>query len=174
MIRTLPFLLVAFGAVVLSANENTHPQPKPLDVLSRYTGSWQITFDPDDPFSTGSRTGQWVLGGAYLEESGERKARFVGRDVTTKTLTTYDSDTKQYKRWSFVSNGRALESTGTWEAKTNTMTWVSERFEPLSKRTILSTATETFRDDGTIAVSKVSTDGNREIGRSSEIHTLRQ
>ena len=170
MDRAYPGNLFVFS----SANESTLAKSTELEVLSRYVGDWDLDFDPDDPFSQGTLTGEWVLGGAYLEQTGEFKARFVRSDVTVKILTTYEVDTKQYKRWSFVSNGRAFLSTGTWEPKTNTMNWVSEHFEPLSKRTILAKATEEFRDDGTIEVSEVSTDAGREVGRSVERRTPRK
>lgn len=168
------FCVLAFGAVITCANDNTRSKSLELDVLSRYIGNWDVAFDSDDPFSTGTLTAQWVLGGAYLEQTGEFKARFVRSDVTIKTLTTYEVDTKQYKRWSFVSNGRALVSSGTWEPSTNTLTWVSEQFEPRLKRTILVKTIEEFRKDGIIEVCKVSTDSGREVGRSIQLRTPRK
>jgi hypothetical protein len=52
------------------------------------------------------------LGGAYLEQTGEMAARFVSKDVTIRTLTTYDVESKQCKRWAFVSHGRRLAYIG--------------------------------------------------------------
>lgn len=174
MIRTLTFGMIAFGFLVASAEENALPKSPELDVLSRYVGVWDIAFDPDDPFSQGSLNGEWVLGGAFLEQTGELKARFVSRDATTKVLTTFDVGTKQYKRWSFVSNGRSFESSGTWDSKTSTMTWVSEQLDPSSKRTVLTKTTEEFRDAGTVEVCKVATSAGREVGRSIERRSRRK
>jgi hypothetical protein len=174
MIRALTFCLIACIAVVLPANESTRSESTGREVLSRQVGSWDVRFDADDPFSAGTLNGQWVLGGAYLEQTGEFTARFVPSDVTIKTLTKYDEGDQQFKRWSFLSNGRELLSIGTWEPGTNTMTWVTEKYEPLSKRTVVVTSTEEFRADGTVIVSKVSKNADGEIGRSSELRTPRK
>jgi hypothetical protein len=143
-------------------------------VLSRHVGNWDVRFDRDDPFSVGTITGQWALGGAYLEETGEFVARLVPKNVTIKTLTKYDEGENKFKRWTFLSNGRELVSMGTWEPDTNTMTWISEKYEPLSKRTIVATSTEEFRADGTVMVSTISKDADREVGRSSQVRTPRK
>ncbi|KAA5538500.1 hypothetical protein FYK55_27560 [Roseiconus nitratireducens] len=171
MIRIITFGLLASIAVATRANETAPANSTGRDVLSLAVGTWDVQFDRDDPISRGTRTGEWVLGGAFFEETGAFNARFVPNDVTFKTLTKYDEKAKQYKRWSFLSNGRELVSIGTWDAKTSTMTWVSEHSESLSRRTIRTKSTEEYHADGTVMVSKVSKDADREVGRSSELRT---
>jgi len=174
MIRILAFAFFGFSLLVASANESTSSEPAELDVLSRYVGDWDLFFAADDPFSQGTLTGEWVLDGAYLQQTGEMTARFVPKDVKIRTLTTYDADTRQYKRWAFISNRRCLTYTGNWNPKTSTMTWVSEDIERQSKQTVRTNTTEEFRDDDTIDVSKVSVRAGREVGRSTERRTRRK
>ena len=174
MIRALAFAFFGFGLLSASANEGASSKTAELDVLSRYVGDWNLAFDADDPFSRGTLTAEWTLDGAYLEQQGQLTARFVPKDVKIRTLTTYDADTKQYKRWAFLSNGRRMTYAGTWDSKTSTMVWESERLEAKSGQTVRTKSTEAFRDEDTIEISKVSVSSGREIGRSTELRTRRK
>ncbi|TWU33237.1 DUF1579 family protein [Novipirellula artificiosorum] len=174
MIRTLSIVCLGLIVLVASAKRSTPSKSTERGVLRGYVGDWDLAFDADDPFSQGTLSGECVLGGTYLEQTGELKARFVPYNAKIKVLTTYDANTSQYKRWAFLSNGRSLSYTGTWDPKTTTMVWVSEYSEPLSKQTVRTTTTEEFRDGDTIDVSKVSMSGGREVGRSIERRTRRK
>lgn len=119
------------------------------DVLARYIGSWTIEFDEDDAFSNGVTEVSWSLNKAYVEHDSAFEARFVASDLQVKQLTTFDSGEKRFKRWSFASNRRSFQSTGTWDAASNTMTWTSEKMDTRRRR-IVTTTTERFLEDGTI------------------------
>lgn len=164
------FSLAVLAWTFTCTGANAEDQSKTLDqeVLAKYIGSWNIQFDEDYPFSKGTGRADWILNEAYVEHAADFTARFVRHDLTVKILTTYDRNKKRFQRWSFASNGRSFESTGAWDPDAETMTWISEQFEPLTKATIRTTSTERFLADGRIEVVSIGKNGDRIVGQSTK------
>ena len=165
---TRPFALVltliAFHPVTVSADDDAANENRELQALSNYVGIWDVAFNSKDaPFSNGSYTSKWVLDDKFVEQTGDLTAVFVPKDIQVKALMTYDQNKKAFRKWTFLSNGRALESSGTWDPKNRCMTWVSTYHDDLSITTIKTTTTETFLDSGVQEWSKVSEKPNKEI-----------
>lgn len=95
-----------------------------LHVLDRFVGEWQTTethlpseWTKEKKQRQGEATTEWVLDRRFLLT----KMRFDD-GLTSLFLRTYDPDKKEYRIWSFDSNGSFIQSRGRWNDKTATMT----------------------------------------------------
>jgi hypothetical protein len=99
-----------------------------LAVLDRYAGSWDTeTTSQNLPFTKGTVTAKWILGGRFLQQ--EAEATDGPTEFKYLSLMTYDPAKKVYCTWIFLSDGSALESEGTWNAKEQVMTSVGRKDE---------------------------------------------
>ena len=107
------------------------PAAKPAErsaeqkVLDFLAGDWKTTFtpakSPENPkpvSQTATQSVVRVLDGRFILQN--EKASWL-------TLTTYDMRRKCYRMWFFHSNGFTSEYTGKWDAKTRTLTWLSDQ-----------------------------------------------
>ena len=136
-----------------------------LKVLSQYAGDWDLAYTSKDaPFKRGEYHAKWTLNGRFLQRTGKLEAVFTRpKTLRLQTFLTYDPIAGAYRSSTFLSNGRTLESSGTWDPETRTMTWVSTNRD----NKILTTTTETFADDGSYRWTNVSIKEGRDIGRST-------
>ncbi|MDP6543379.1 MAG: DUF1579 family protein [Phycisphaerae bacterium] len=111
------------------------PKGKPAErsteqkVLDLSVGDWKGTATvvkaPGNPKAvslTGTQSVLRVLGGRFIQENG--KASDGGAFLD---LRTYDVRRKCYRMWFFHSQGSMTKYTGKWNAKTKTMTWLSDQ-----------------------------------------------
>jgi hypothetical protein len=98
-----------------------------LAVLDHYAGSWDSETASNVPFTKGKVTAKWVLGGRFLQQ--EAEATDAPTEFKYMSLMTYDPAKKVYRTWIFLSDGSALESEGTWNAKEQVMTSVGPKDE---------------------------------------------
>lgn len=139
---------LAIFCCVICLGQSVHAQDdKPtnkreLEVLAKYTGTWETTrSDGDDTSVDVILDDEWILEGTFLQ----RKGRLSDGRVPQLMLMTYDGDTKQYRSWNFNSYSRTpIEFHGTWDEARQTMTWVAD----LSDGGTL-TQTATFNSDAT-------------------------
>ena len=141
-------------------------------MLSNYIGKWDFVYTSENPpLSKGEFNGRWILGGRFLERVADLTAERVPNDISLKVVMTYDSKEKTYRKWTFISNGRILAASGTWDERNRTMTWVSNYDEEQSGTTTTFTTTETFIKEGvqewtTLAKSPNDPVGDRSSGTS--------
>jgi hypothetical protein len=121
-------LVVALGAQLGLAGESQEQSPG-AKVLGRWVGPWRLVgvlkpagWTPQESRVVETKACRWVLGGAFLEESG--RSEEPKREY--RLLSCYDQKDRVYRSWHFTSEGGATEWTGTWDAKTASMTWTSD------------------------------------------------
>lgn len=98
-------------------------------ILNQWVGTWKTEFvnrvaewNPKEVKATGAITCKWILGGKFVEEAGFS----TSPGVEHRLLWWYDSNRKAYRQAFFSSEGTTLETSGTWNEKTSTMTWQSD------------------------------------------------
>ena len=122
-----------------------------MKVLEGFVGTWKIkqatkTGDGREIKATGFTTTRFVLGGRYLEYV----TRTNPGEQESLGMFTYDEARKEYRSWFFMSGGQHSEWSGTWDAKTKTLTRTATL-----QRGNKATATATFVNDDTIDFSVV-------------------
>jgi hypothetical protein len=143
---------VCLIAAICTAPDVRADQPGELSpeqqVLNRLVGEWSYTvtsfkseWTPAETEASGTYSSQWTLGNNFVNENAKRSD-----ESTHLAMHTYDVQRKVYRRWYFNSNGVALETTGTWNPDTKTLTWKSAVFGD----GLTNTATHRFTDDDTI------------------------
>ncbi|MBC7817403.1 MAG: hypothetical protein IAG10_10980, partial [Planctomycetaceae bacterium] len=147
MRRFLPvlvFLLAPGVPTVISADDTGPVKDVPeLQILQNYVGAWDVEVTGNE-FTKGEDTAHWILGGRFLEQSG-----FIVSDNGTNrleitTLFTFDTTKKTYRSWSFLSTGATSQADMTWDAKTKTMTSVTQP----NANGVRSTITADFSETG--------------------------
>lgn len=133
--------------------------PAEMEALKGFVGTWKIeqttkTADGREIKATGLTTSRFVLGGRYLEyithtNPGEQES--LG-------LFTYDDAKKKYRSWFFTSSDQHSEWSGSWDAKTKTLTRTAKL-----QRGNIATAISKFVDDDTLEFSIV---GRRPDGKT--------
>ena len=99
-----------------------------LKVLDHYAGTWDVQIASKEfPFSKGQDSARWILDGRFLQQSGELRSQEGSAVLKVTTLMTYDPAGKVYRSWTFMSDGAAIESEGTWDPKARVMTSVSRK-----------------------------------------------
>jgi hypothetical protein len=121
-------LAVGFGLILLGGASAQEQAPE-LKVLDRWVGTWKTEainkpaeWNPKETKIAGTVTGKWILGSKFVEESWSSQAG----GSEHRFLWSYDPQRKMYRNWFFGSDGTTGEGTGTWDEKTNTMTWKTE------------------------------------------------
>jgi hypothetical protein len=102
-------------------------KPAELKVLDRLAGKWRYEWEsqptegePKGSKGSGTSTNEWILDGWFQQHKGK------GDDPPHEILEiwTYDAHTKTYRAWGFMAPGaNHYESAGTWDEKTNTLTY---------------------------------------------------
>lgn len=123
--KTTNFTPVFFLIVMLGGGTVTFGAQSPETmVLDRWSGAWhtQVLFKASVWFPLGKRQAEtrvvnWILAGQF-QEATIRSAEHESRDIQR-----YDQQNKTYQRWNFDSHGGAGFWVGTWDEKTQTMTW---------------------------------------------------
>ena len=135
-----------------------------LKVLSQL-GNWQSTvivhkakWNPKETRGTITSSVVPVLGGCFTLQRADKSD-----GGTFFNLTTYDAQRKCYRMWYFDSQGNAGESTGKWDARTKTSTWLSDKGNGVT-----SVLKAQYLDDNTRKFSFVVKDAAGEIGAHIE------
>ena len=115
--------------VTVVHNYQQEQTESPSKVLAQWVGNWQTKVvvkptkqNPKKSVFTGKIQCQWILNKKFVEEVS------VGKNakIHHRYLLGYDPKKKVYRSWFFASDGTFLESTGTWNAQTKTMTWKTD------------------------------------------------
>lgn len=117
-------LLLSLGPAYAAEPPQASAEQK---VLDQFVGQWQSTYKvPKAEWTPKQKTGSAqlttarVVGGRFIQEKSEHSDKTSG-----SALLTYDEQRKCYRSWWFSSTGQTCESTGQWDAETETMTWTS-------------------------------------------------
>ena len=127
------------------------PDVPELKVLNHYVGRWtgELTTKPVGTVpggtSKGSSQSEWVHDGRFVRQTWTLDGGPTFPKMSGSTMMTYDPGRKTYRGWTFFSNGHTSESTGTWDARTRTMTWSARD----AHTGLTTTTTATFTADGT-------------------------
>jgi hypothetical protein len=96
-------------------------------VLDRWVGSWRTIYTvaktewtPEEKRGTAELTTKRTIGGRFVQEFAEHSDK-----KSASVISTYDGKKKIYRSWWFSSEGHTSESTGVWDADTNTMTFTA-------------------------------------------------
>jgi len=168
--RTRLFLCVAMATLALP-NEQAQSAEGPakeipeLAQLSQFAGAWdiEVTVEPGDgskgSTSKGTSTGEWILGGRFLQQSWtvEETEGFPGLKGTT--LRTYDPERKLYRSWTFHSSGYTQADRGTWDEKARTFTWTGRD----RTRDLTTTTKSSFPEEGQEQWSIVTKDSEGKV-----------
>jgi hypothetical protein len=120
---------------------------------------------------TGTATGEWIHGGRFLRQTWAIERGTGLPPMSGSTIMTYDPRQRAYRSWSFFSTGFTIESRGTWDAKSRTMSWTGQDAE--SGRSMVIRAT--FAPDGTETWGIVEKDkGGKVVSESSGRNTRRK
>ena len=110
------------------ADEGPAKEVPELQALSNYIGTWDIAItSKDSPFTKGESTATWILEGRFLQRTGVLKSDDGTAILKITTLMTYDTNTKSYRMWSFLSHGSTSEASEKWDAGNHTMTSISRQ-----------------------------------------------
>jgi hypothetical protein len=154
------FVIVAAFVHADIRGQDSNAAPPEMKVLQKLVGTWkveQIVKVPKESHTTTLLVNrELVLGDRFVEEVG-------GFDDTGKPtfrgMYTYDSNSRTYRYWLFVSGGDYSESTGTWDAQSQTLTFTN-RPSSGGKGVI----TLRFPDETTFAFSIIFRDSNDKVG----------
>ena len=126
------FLVAALSFTPLeTASAQPPAKPSELKVLDRLAGTWRYEWEskptegdrkgnPLGSKGSGTSTNEWILGGWFQQHKG--KGDKPPHEI--HEIWTYDAHTKTYRAWGFMAPGaNHYESTGTWDEKTNTLTY---------------------------------------------------
>ncbi len=173
MIRSVFLLLIAVTACQTAnvwADDGPAKDVPELQALSSYIGTWDVAItSKDSPFTKGESTATWILDGRFLQQTGVLKSDDGATILKVTTLMTYDSESKTYRMWSFLSNGSTSEASGKWNAKNRTMTSTS------IQDGTTTTTTATFTENGIEEWMFVTTNKNNEVvGKFGGTNTRRK
>lgn len=118
-------LFVCFASVipVIAADSGPAEDVPELKALAHYIGNWESKIESREaPFVSAEVTAEWILEGRFVQQTATLQVINSSKPLKITTLMTYDPDRQQYRFWRFVSNGNVTESSGSWDAKTSTMT----------------------------------------------------
>lgn len=158
------------GQVAAMAEENEPAKNVPeLQALQHYAGTWDVVLTGDGS-GKGEVTAKWILGGRFLEQSGVLHSS-DGPDVWVTTLFTFDTQKAKYRSWTFVSNGAISQAEMTWDAKSKTMTSVSQP----DMNGIRATNTADFSTTGKEHWHfRYADHDGKQVGEMSGVNTLRK
>jgi hypothetical protein len=122
--------IVYCSAPVMWADDKPSSGVPDLQPLGHFVGSWRFMLNSKGEapeynwIVLGKITGKWILDGKFIELSFVGSGPDGSGGVKGRVLMTYDEKKTVYRIWSFVSDGTAVESKGTWDQESRTMTWV--------------------------------------------------
>ena len=125
------FLVSLLVAGIARADEQRPAESKVLDQL---VGRWDIAAEgkvlapkPKTIRATGIADVSWVLEHQFQQANGTFKADDPQARTSNVQMTRWDATARQYRRWTFDSNGTTLEWTGTWDQQAKAFTWHAQR-----------------------------------------------
>jgi hypothetical protein len=153
--------LIAFPLTTVIAADGPAQEVTQLSALSHDLGNWEVQVtSPNSPFAKREATTQWILDGRFIQQSGTLSSANGKTNVKITTLMTYDPQQGCDRMWTFLSDGTAFESTGTWDEAKRTMTPTHHSNDSTT------TTTARFTDDGVEEWTIVTTyQANEVIGR---------
>lgn len=102
--------------------------PPEMKVLERLVGTWKsenvlktALATPTTSPNVGKNT--LILGGHFIENKNYNNEGVL----LNINIFSYDAKAQVYRQWLFMSDGNTLESTGTWDADTRTLTFTKEQ-----------------------------------------------
>lgn len=127
--RAIGVMLVAVSlCIVGSARAEAPPatqKPAELKVLERLIGAWDsvstvkvMDGQPVKLSQAGTVTRRWSLNGWFVEEAGKGE-----NGMEVHVLFTYDVNSQRFKMWYFDSLGTNVDSDGTWDEASHTISW---------------------------------------------------
>ena len=139
-------IVTCLVSLAAGGNADTRSDEVPeLKVLDRYIGYWDVEVTtPGLPFKKGHSSTKWVLGGRFIQGTGELQSQDGAIVVKVTTLMTFDTAKKVYRSWTFMSDGSSFESEGTWKE-------TSRELASASRKDSTSggfTSTSVFAEDG--------------------------
>jgi len=159
MIR-IAFAAAAVSCIAFQSKKDTDgPSDKvpELKVLDHYVGEWEVEFTMKDANLAKSKsTAKWVLGGRFVEQTGDVIDMNGAVAASLKTLFTFDAKKNAYRSWVFISDGSVAEADGVWDDKAKTLTSITKRIEGEG----FSTTTADFSEPGVEKWKIVVTDAN--------------
>jgi hypothetical protein len=109
-------------------NDAAADRPAELKVLERMIGTWDevsiqkpAVWTPEGGRITAKVTRQWILDGRLMMDT---SILSDGRESIN--LRGFDPRSKAYRSWWFNSEGHRNTATGTWNEKSQTISWVSK------------------------------------------------
>ncbi|MBC8872541.1 MAG: protein kinase [Planctomycetes bacterium] len=144
--------------------------PPEMKALQKLVGTWNVEQTVKVPEEGRSEKlvvkRELALGGRFVHEMGgfdnKGKPNFVG-------MYTYDTNRRAYRYWLFVSEGVCIESTGTWNERSQTFNFTNR---PDWGGT--GVITLRFADETTFAVSIISRDPRGKTSYHLEAKSVRQ
>lgn len=127
----------SFPSLAQSAEESTdeapfagQPAPEEMKILALLVGEWTTEIvarpsltAPEGFKAKGRSRSEWTLNGHFLRIEATSVSERGKTQLTV--LTTYNARAKQFRQFTFSSDGVAGETVGTWDEKTRTITWES-------------------------------------------------
>ena len=172
-INPLFFVLVLFSPVLAGEKKPDDGPRKPpeLKVLDRLIGTWkdEATFKVSEwtkkeRKETAVFQNSWTLNGWFVQYRGRN-----GDGSEDLQLMTFDVEKKVFRKWYFDSDGGASESTGTWDAKTSTLTWTGDLGDGITAVSVWN-----LSDKDTSIWSRVAKDAKGKIYINIEGKSVRQ
>lgn len=143
MTRCLLSLTLVLSVSTSTLAEGPSEDVPELKVLSNYVGTWEATVESEQsPLTKAKHTAKWILDGRYLQQDVTLMTEDGTVAVQSHNLYTYDTNLGKYRTWTFVSDGKAYEATGTWDESARTLTFTN------SNNGLSSTTTAHFVEDG--------------------------
>ena len=124
--------LFVLATVSVACAQGSGPDIKPeLDPLKNYLGTWDSEFQilNDQTNQTprtykGTATGKWIVGGAFMEQSGINILNENSKPMEFKTLMAFNKETKNFDYYYFYSSGEVIKGVASWNEEKKTMTTV--------------------------------------------------
>lgn len=166
-------VLVLFSGFFSSARagDDKPKKPEELKVLDRLIGSWkdEATFKVSEwtkkeRQETASFQNSWTLNGWFVQYQGRN-----GDGSEDLQLMTFDVEKKVFRKWYYDSEGNVSESSGKWDAKTETLTWTGDLGDGITAVSVWR-----FVDKDTTIWSRVAKDGKGKIYLNIEGKATRQ
>jgi hypothetical protein len=111
--------------ITIDETASVDPMPPEMAVLDRTVGDWQTSGIIKDAKNPEGLKADWqssvrrILGGRVIATN---RTGYPGDDESY-TLSTFDTFSKAYGRWSFRADGSVMEYGGLWDEKTETLKW---------------------------------------------------
>jgi hypothetical protein len=152
-------LLLGFvPAVARPADPGPHKNLPEMEPLKQWAGSWESSWKLDKKWDfKETAKAEWVMDGFFLQTTYSMENTTLPQKTRGMVMMTYDLSEKSFRRWEFASNGGRLDSLGTWDKKTRTMTWTHQTPQ------VKVVTTEKFTDDDTIAWHQVMKNQQGEV-----------